>query len=111
MAKAYNQFKHESDRNVIPIANNFTTQDATGTPQTSPLSYSNSVITIAVPEDAAEMVLFPTTDLRVSEIVAASRYDVIQANTKEIVACANMDSIYIVRDSADGSLRFRFLHV
>lgn len=95
----------------IQVGNYFTTLDATASPQASPLSYSSVVITIVVPQGAIQMVCFPSTDMRISEVSNAANYDIIPAGTKEVLSCAQMSKIYIVRDSADGSLRFKFIFV
>lgn len=104
----FNNLPHDGSRTAIQIGNSFQTQDATGTPQTSPLAYSNTVLTIAVPDRAAEFVVYPTTALRVSEIVGMTQYDVVLANSKESFPCAGMSNIYITRDASNGTANFRF---
>lgn len=101
----------DASRNPIQLGNSFVTQDATGTPKNSPLAYSNSVIALTVPDRAVKMVVKPSTALRISEASDASRYDIVAANAIESVECAGMQTIYIVRDSADGNLSFRFVIV
>jgi len=96
---------------AIQAGNYFQTQDATGTPQTSPLSYSSSPITIVVPQGAILVSFLPTTDMLVSELSNLAQYDLIKANTKEVINCAQMANIYIQRSSADGSLYFKFTFV
>lgn len=97
---------------VIPVGNYFQTQDATASPQTSPLSYSGSTIyNLVVPQGAIQVTLMPTTDLRVSELANTSAYDLIKANTKEIIDCASLANIYIKEDAADGTLYFKFIFV
>ena len=111
MAKASAQLGSlPRDRNgiAIQVGFSFSTSDATGTPQVSPLAFSTAVITIVVPDTAVEMVCMPTTDMRISELVGMAQYDVIKANIKEVIGCAKQQNIYIKRDSADGSLNFRF---
>lgn len=98
----------EDNGNSVQIGSSIQTSDSTGTPKTSPLAYSSSVITITIPDNAVEFIVNPTTAMRISEIVGMSQYDVIAANSKEAIPCARMDFIYIVRDSADGTLNFRF---
>ena len=95
----------------IQTACRFATQDASATPKTSPLAYSSSVITVTVPDNAVQLVVSPTTDLRVSDDPTMTRYDVIPAGAREALAVALMASVYVRRDSADGSLRFRFVAV
>ena len=111
MAKDYDTLARDDNRVPIMTGSGFETQDATGTPQTSPLSYSSSVITIAIPENAAEVVLLPSTALRVSDIVGMTRYFTIPADTALALGISKMDNLYIVRDSADGTLNFYFITV
>jgi hypothetical protein len=94
--------------NAMQSGNGFQTQDDTDTPQTSPLAYSSSVITIKVPTAAIEMILFPTTDLLVSDVANMATYDLITGDTKESLPCAGQRYIYLKRSTVDGSLRFRF---
>jgi len=101
----------DASRRAIQVANSFSTADATASPKTSPLAYSSSIITLTVPDRAVQVVLKPSTALRVSESSSATTYDVIAANATETFPCAGMQSIYIVRDSADGTLNFKFLSV
>lgn len=107
----FGNLPREGSHTPIQVPNYFQTNDATGTPQTSPLSYSNSVIPIVVPQGAVQLSVLPTTDLRVSEVSNAAQYDLVKANTKELIACAEMSTIYIVRDASDGSLYFKFIFV
>jgi hypothetical protein len=113
MAKDYNFFKRDDNRVTIPTGTGFETQDATGTPQKSPLTVSSSVITIAIPTDAAEMVVSVDQDCRLSEeATAADRYYVIKANTAEVIGCSNIDTLYLLRNAAtDVALNFRFVLV
>lgn len=107
----FGNLPHAGDHSPIQVPNYFGTNDATGTPQTSPLAYSNSVIPLVVPQGAVHLSLLPTTDLRVSEQANAAQYDLIKAGSKELIACAEMANIYIIRDSADGTLYFKFIFV
>ncbi len=93
----------------MQVMTTFTTQDETATPKTSPLAYSNSVIAIKVPKEAIQVTFLPTTDMRVSDIALATTYDLLKANVKETIGCAGMANLYIIRDSGDGSLHFKFL--
>lgn len=92
----------------VPTSGTFTTTDVTGTPQTSPLSYTTGVITLVVPDNAVEVVLLPTTDGRVSEISDVSVYYFHTANTAQTYPCAKMQNMYFKRDAASGTLYFRF---
>jgi hypothetical protein len=53
----------------------------------------------------------PTTDLRVSEITWMARYDLVKANSKEVIWVAWISTVYIKRDWSDWSLYFRFITV
>jgi len=95
---------------VMQVMTSFTTQDETATtPKVSPLSYTNAVITIKVPKEAVQVTLMPTTDMRISDIVGMTTYDLLKANIKETIGCSGMENIYIVRDGSDGALNFKFL--
>jgi hypothetical protein len=101
----------DASRRVIQVGNSFATQDATASPKTSPLAYSTSVITLTVPDRAVQIVVKPSTAMRIAETVGMSTYDVVAANTVETIPCAGMPNIYIVRDAADGTLNFKFISV
>ena len=92
----------------IQIGKEFTTQDASGTVQPSPLSYTTGQAVITIPDRAVEFIVAPTTDLRVSEVAGMARYDIVQAGTKEVFPCAFMESIFIKANATAGTLRFRF---
>ena len=109
--KNFGALRKDSNHESIPFGGAFVTQDATGTPKTSPLAYSSSVITLTVPANAVKLVVLPTTDMRISDVSNAATYDVVPANTRETYDVANMSAVYIVRDASDGSLRFRFITV
>lgn len=96
---------------VIQSGNYFLTQDGTGTPQTSPLSYTAAVSTIVVPQGSVQVSLLPTTDLLISELVAMGQTDLIKANTKEIISVSQLAKFYIKESSVDGVLYFKFIFV
>lgn len=98
----------DGSRIAVQAGGSFTVADATGTPKTSPLAVSSAVITITVPDNAIEMIINPSAAMRISDTVGMTTYDVIAANTKESIPCAKMQYIYIVRDSGDLTLNFRF---
>jgi hypothetical protein len=92
----------------IQIAGQFVTADVTGTPITSPLSYTNATTTLVVPDSGIEFIVLPTTDLKVSNKSDMSSYDLVKANTKECFPVARMQNIYVTEASADGTAYFRF---
>ena len=98
-----------NNRYKVETGNNFTMSDNTGTPQTSPLAYSTTEIELKVPDNAVEIVMRPTTDIRVKTSTGASDYYVLQAGTTEVFWVAELDSIFFIRDAAGGVLNFRFI--
>lgn len=101
----------DANGSALQTAARFTTQDISGTPKVSPLAYSSSVITIAVPDGALQFIVSPTTDMRISNDVTMTTYDLIAAGAKEALPVALMSSVYIKRDAVDGTVRFRFAEV
>lgn len=110
-SKNFGSLKIDENNRTIMSGSGISTVDVSGTPKTSPLSYSSTTLTIAIPTNAAEMVLTPSTALRIGENSAMSRYYVIPASTTIAIPVADTDNIYIVRDSADGTLSFFFVTV
>jgi len=98
----------DKNRIAVQACQTFVTQDETGTPKTSPLNYSSSVITLAVPQRAVNFTIMPTTDLKISDDSTMTTYDFILAYSKEVKECAGMTSIYIVRSASDGIAYFTF---
>jgi hypothetical protein len=101
----------DDNMTAVQTGNSFTTTDVTGTPVTSPASYTNATTTITIPDGAVEMIIMPTTDLRISELSNVAAYDLIKANTKESIPVARMSTLYITRDASSGSAYFRFVIV
>lgn len=97
--------------NPVSGGGTFQTADNTGTPQKSPLTYTGAatVLNLVVPKRAIYCVLFPSTDLRVSEKADVSQYTIVPAGIKETYPCSNLSNIYLQEDSADGKVRFHFV--
>lgn len=95
---------------VVQVAAGFQTNDATGTPQVSPLTVSSSEIDIAVPDGAAELVIVYTDiSLRISEVTGMAQYFVLPAGFSMVVPVANTDHVYLLRDgSSDATVQFFF---
>lgn len=102
---------HDPNKNLVGYAGgSFVTQDATGTPQNSPLTVSSSEINLVVPDNATQLVLSNNANaLRVYESAGSSHYYVIPASTNGfIIDCVGMTNIYMIRDSADVTVQFMF---
>lgn len=106
--KSPNNLFREGSHQPVQIGNSFQTSDATSTPQVSPLAFTNATITIAVPDNAVELILNPSQDLRISELSSMSNYDIVAKSSKESIPVAGMSSVYITRDSSNGTVNFRF---
>lgn len=90
------------DENTIPVqvASRFVT--------IAPITYSSGTTAITVPDGAVEMIISPTTDIKISETGTFTAYDLIVANSKEAIGCARMDTIYITQSSSGGTAYVRF---
>jgi len=109
MSKSYSNLAKDGSARVIQVATSIQTSDATGTPQTSPLAYTTALITaLTIPTRAAEIVLKPSTDLKVSEDSTMTSYFVILANTTQVFPLARADNFYVQGNSSDGTLNFYF---
>lgn len=106
---SYGSLPVDQNHNPIPSGTSLKTSDSTTIAKNSPLAYTNAVITLTVPSNAAEVVFLPSTAMRVSESVGMATYYVIPANTAQAIPVSRMDFIYIIRDAADGTLSFYFI--
>lgn len=112
MAKSYSNLKRDASNEPLMTGTTLLFQDATGTPQTSPLSVpdqSSSVTTITIPTNAAEMEILSNVALRVGSLAAlTSNYYVVPANTPKVFMVSGTDTIYIAGDSATATVQFHF---
>ena len=93
----------------MQVARTIQTHDATTVVQNSPLVYtSGATLAIAVPTDAAEMVIKSSTDLRISEDSAMASYYVHDGGSEKVIPVGDASYLYIKGDSADGTLQFYF---
>ena len=113
MAKDFQNLRRDDNQVPIMTGTHIQTYDATGTPQESPLTFSNlAVTTIVIPTNAAEVVFLPSVATRVSEAATMSTgYFVQAASTAQAYGVAGMDNIYIQGDAASGILQFYFVLV
>jgi len=103
------------DKNRVPImtGSGILTEDASGTPQESPLTFlgTGNEIELSIPPTAAEIVMRPSADLRIYETTGSSSYFVIPANTAHAFGLARATSIFIDADVGGGILNFYFVTV
>ncbi len=100
MSKRFtNNLPRDASTGIIQEANNFITDNGS---QTSPMTLTGGVDSIAIPANGAELVLYPVThDLKVSEDSSMSSYDLVSKNNKEPFPCAGMSVVYIQGTMSD----------
>jgi len=103
-------FDNDARDNVVQVSKNFLTQDATATPQTSPLTVSSTEIDIVVPNKAVEMIIvFTDQPFRISEVTGMARYFVLPAGYSHTLQVAAATHVYLKRDtSSDATVQFYF---
>lgn len=100
LAKSANQ----SD---IQVGSSFQTQDNTGTPQTSPLAYTTSLVTLVVPDNATQFIFTASTAINISELSTMARYYTQPINTPMTIDCSRLQNIYL-QSGTGGTLNFMF---
>lgn len=85
----------DGNRIAMSSANTFVTQDATGTPQTSPLTV-NTTSTIALPRNATRITIASVTNpVQVSEDSSQTAFFTLPAGVPWTFDCADMTAIYL----------------
>lgn len=99
----------DAKNQTVQVPAGFQTRDVTGTPKTSPLAVSSTEIVVAVPDGAAELVIvYTSAGLRISEITGMARYFVLPTGGSVVLPVANIDNVYLKRDSGDATVQFFF---
>ena len=98
----------DSSANPIQTGSTILTVDASNTPKASPFSLTGGNDAFVVPENCIELIVNPSANLQVSEDSALAHYDVVAANTKEAIPCANAGTIYL---KGSGTVNFRFTKI
>lgn len=112
MPKNFGTLATDDNNEKLQSGRSFTSSDATDTPQTSPLAIlTASATTIAVPENAAEMVVWCDQDVNISTTSGLTDYFTIPALVIIAMPVSNVDNVYVQGDSADGTLNFFFLTI
>lgn len=92
--------------------NGIQTQDITGTPQTSPLTVSNSVVTtLLIPLNATQLTLIATTNsINISEADAtvATKYFTLPTATLLTVPVARTSTLYLKANTGASTVSFFF---
>lgn len=104
--KLTNNLPRDGSTGVVQAGGSFRTFDANSV--NSPFSLTGGIDTIAIPQNAVEVILFPmTNDMGISERSDLSTYDLVSKGSKEVFGCSGMDFVY-VRGTASDVLYFRF---
>ena len=89
--------------------NTVVSQDATGTPVTSPVTnMSGSGATLTVPTNAVQFTVNSTVTIQVGEDGSYAQGLLIPANTLWTIDCARMTSIYLKPSSGTNTVYFQF---
>lgn len=121
-SNTFGTFPQTPDKQWINSSQNyFLTQDATGTPVTSPVAVSASADTVlTIPEGATELVIYSSTALRINDATPANApYFVIPAATVFTLPCATPTNqpnthsglFYLRADASAAAVQFMFLCV
>jgi hypothetical protein len=96
----------------MQTATGFVTEDATApTPISSPLPYLTTIITLVVPANAVQLMMTPSTTLRVSEDPEMDRYCLVASGTQASFDVAALENVYIMGYASPGTVNFRFTTV
>lgn len=105
---AFGSLGRDNNGTAIQTATSFVTQDGTATPKVSPLAYDTTVTALVAPAGAVQLILAPSSDLRVSEDSAVGRYYRIPGGSAEALPVAPGRQVYVRQDIAGGTVSFRF---
>ena len=90
----------------------FSTQDATSTPATSPVSITTAVTELKVPYNAVTLLLRGSTAIRISEASDIARYFTAASGSAVSLGVGEIamksGSVYVRTDTGSGSLFFIF---
>ena len=91
------------------IGNTIVSQDATGTPVTSPITNgSGSGFALTVPANAVQCTVNSTVTIQIGEDSSYAQGLLIPANTLWTIDCARMTSIYLKPSSGTNVVYFQF---
>ena len=107
---SFGSFPEDQNRVNMPLNANFTiSQDATGTPVTSPqTNVSGSGATLTVPPNAVSLTINPTVTTQIGEDSSYAQGLNIPANAPFIYPCARQQYIYIKPSSGTNTVSFQF---
>jgi hypothetical protein len=87
----------DANKRELQVASGIQTQDATGTPVTSPIAVpSSSVTTLNVPTNACRLHIIPLTNsVNISEVSNLATYVTAPVGVETVIPCARQSVIYL----------------
>lgn len=113
-ASNFGSLANDANRNAMAgvLGGGPSTSDATGTPQTSPISVSSSAVTtLVIPLNAAQVNIFTTTNtINVSEADSsvASKYFTIPTGVQVTIDTARCGVLYLKANTGAATVSFWF---
>ena len=110
----------DANNEPIQVATHAQTQDATGTPQVSPFTVSNSTVTIVVPNGAIAFIVRPTAaDMLIGDNTTLDNTSpadgagcfLIPENEKHAYPCAGAEAIYLLRAAGVDVLAYYYFEM
>lgn len=111
MAKDFNSLSRDDNQVALPTGTAFSCTDATTSPQLSPLTVSTSATNLAIPSNAAEVILSAAADIQVSPTSGFTTYFTLAAGNLMSFPVARVDNIYIKAATGTTPLSFAFILV
>jgi hypothetical protein len=112
MVKDFNtqtSLRQDKSWHAIQVWNSFVCTDGTNA---SPLTLANTnVVTLTIPSDAVEVVLYSNNALKVSIVSPQTSYYELQSSVAEVFPVTWLTSIYIATATAWSIVNFRFIGV
>lgn len=99
------------DGNRVPLSNfpnTISTQDATASPQASPLALTTSLTDIKIPVAAVNITMTPSATIRYTEDSTGTRYATLAANATLTIPCTRLTDLYVRGDAGAATLQFFF---
>jgi len=111
--KEFGSLEREKNRIPIMTGTGIQTQDGATVPVTSPHTFlgTGNIFTLEVPDTGAEIAIYSSVPLRVSEDPAMATYFVIPQEVVMALGITRMDNLYFDADTGGGTMQFYFIKV
>lgn len=111
MAKDFFALSKDDNQVSLQTGTGFSCTDVTGTPQVSPLTITTATTNLAIPSNAAEVILSAPADIKVSPTSGFTTYFTVIASTAMSFPVSRVDNIYVQAASGSTALSFAFILV